>query len=123
MNKERVFSDRAVLDLYVYLEVRGQKGSNEYQKSDELIKSVGAKDRYQAIFLVMPWGDEVNDYHMAKNRHEKVDEARILAQKTHEVYSQYYPNLICVPGNLTSKERADFVLSKVAEIESKNCCS
>lgn len=120
-NKERIFTDRAVLDLYVYLEVRGKKGSEEYQKSDELIKKVNVNDRYKAIFLVLPWGDEVNDYHNAKNRHEEVDEALILAHKTHEVYSQHFPNLIKVPGRLTPKERADFVLRKVAEIEAENC--
>lgn len=117
-NKHRIFSDRAILDLYVYLDVRGKMNTEEYKKSDDLIKKVNVHNRYKAIFFVLSWGDEVQDYRTATNRHEEFDEAKQLAVKTFEVYSRYFPQMIKVPGRLSPKERADFVLRKVAELES-----
>ncbi len=52
--KKRVFSDRAVLDLYVYLDVHGKLNSDEFKKGSEIIKSVNPGERYKAVFLVLP---------------------------------------------------------------------
>ena len=79
MKKKRVFSDRAILDLYVYLDVRGKINSEEYKRGHELIKSVNPDERYKAIFLVLPWGDSSKDYRKALNRHEEQDEAEKIA--------------------------------------------
>ena len=119
MKKSRIFSDRAILDLYVYMDVRGQLNSEEYKKSDDIIKEVKVQQRYTAIFFVLPWGEGSKDYKRAENRHEEHDEAQKLTLKTFEVYSKLFPELIEVPGKLSSKERADFVLRKVEELESR----
>ncbi len=117
LKKKRVFSDRAILDLFVYLDVRGKLQTEEFKKGNEIIKSVKPEERYKAVFLVLPWGDATKDYRKDLNRHEELDEAQKLTQKTYEIYSQYFSRLIEVPGRMSPKERAEFVLRKVEEIE------
>ncbi len=115
--KKRIFSDRAILDLYVYLDVRGKINSDEFVKSDEMIKKIQVQNRYKGIFFVLPWGEGEDDYRKAKNRHEDHDEAQKITLKTFEVYARFFPNIIQVPGKLSPKERAEFVLRKVQELE------
>ncbi len=114
--KGRIFTDRGILDGYVYTELRNQKETNGYKVVDHMMREITHPDYYKAVFYVLPFDSE-KSIEQTKVRHEDQAEADRISLLTHKVYTSNFPNVIIVPGNCTPQERADFILERVAELE------
>lgn len=113
----RIFSDRGLLDHFVYSEHRRQLDTKEFQEVKTILNNYDFKTYYRAVFYVHPFNDK--DYSAIKTdaRHEDTDESRILTKATYAMYKKHIPHLIEVPPQMTPKERAAFILDKIKEIE------
>jgi predicted ATPase len=117
-NPETLFVDRGFLDSLVYLEHNNEKDSDEYAHIENKLQDLDIENYYAAVFFIEPHNE--NEFVLEKNivRRESTEEAHQIAYALKRAYSKYY-NVISIPGNLTIKERADLIISKVKEMSNK----
>jgi predicted ATPase len=109
MGKNRAFTDRAILDGYIYLKHGKQEESELFQKFHERVLLLDPNTRYDAVFYVPPYSSEDFELEQSEVRREDTSEAKKIVDLTRELYSLHYP-IIEVPSDLTPKERARFIL-------------
>jgi len=115
-NPKSIFCDRGLLDSLVYLKVMQKENTEEYKHIKDSIDSKNIKDYYKKIFYVEPYIKESFVLSKSAVRRESTEEALNIGAAIKSIYEQYF-TVINVPGNLSPKERAEFILS---HISSKN---
>jgi predicted ATPase len=145
LGKSSIFVDRGLLDQIVYLETLNKLDSKDSEYIMNKLETLDAKSRYKAIFFVEPYNKEnfeITKYastgsnfseeglQISKKieaikkengidveiRREDTKEALVLSSKLKEVYMQTGLPFFVVPSGLSPKERASFILEKVAEL-------
>ena len=116
--KDRIFVDRGILDSYIYLDLRDKLKTDEFKKVSEVIESVNAGNRYEAVFYVEPHSGSAFNPLITEVRHEDLDESQKICNLTLKVYKKHY-DLVHVPSQMTPKERAQFIMNYVKNLESK----
>ena len=115
--RKHVFSDRGMLDNYVYMILRGREDSEEYRVIDRMIKKYHVGEYYDAVFFVSPYnGGEFVCEH-TEIRHEDTEESMRIHEMLRGLYVSGCKRVIEVPFGMTPEARAEFVLDQVNQIE------
>lgn len=112
----RVFIDRGVFDGYAYIKGYGIAGTSVLADLNNTLNSIDLNQRYKAIFFVLPYVEENFSPHQTELRRENAQEAAELEVATFAIYCRH-DRFIVVPGGLSPKERAEFILEKIQQIE------
>jgi len=113
----RVFSDRGMLDNYVYMILRGREDTPEYRIIDRMVKKHHVREYYKAIFFVTPHNGGKFVCEHTEIRHEDTEEALRIHERIRELYVSGCKRVIEVPYNMTPEARAEFILNQVNQIE------
>ena len=115
--KQKVFTDRGLLDTLVYLETNNKLDTDEYVQVSNHINSLNLKDHYRAVFFVEPYAGSEFIADDTGVRHEDTTEAIRLGIEAKRIYAKAGIPVIIVPPHMTPKERADFVIEKLHALE------
>ena len=115
--KKKVFTDRGLLDTLVYLETNNKLNTDEYLKVNDHLKSLCLTDHYKAVFFVEPYTGSEFIADDTGVRHEDTTEAIRLGLETKRTYAKAGIPIIIVPPHMTPKQRAEFVLEKLHNLE------
>ena len=117
-SEEDYFVDRGILDNLVYLEINERKNTKEYKTIKTKIYSLNVDSRYEAVFYIEPYSKDSFKTSKSEIRHEDTKQALKISKAIKDAYSKYY-NLIIIPGNLTAKQRADLIQTKIKNLKTK----
>lgn len=115
-NQTRIFSDRGILDGYVYSKIRNQEDMPVFQQIKNIISGIDVPNHYDVVFFILPHGGDEFQTEVHRGRPEATDEALRISELTWDVYRKYCPNVVEVPARMTPRERAEFI---VAQVESR----
>lgn len=116
LDKPFVFADRGLLDTLVYLETNNKLETNEYEHVSGHLSSLDLSDYYEAVFFVEPHSGKEFIAEQGGVRHEDTNEAIRLGEEVRKVYQKAGIPTIVVPPYMTPKERAEYVLDKLAHL-------
>lgn len=119
LGKSFVFADRGLLDTLVYLEVNNKLDTEEYELVTDHLSTLKLTDYYEAIFFVEPHS---GNQFIADNtgvRHEDTEESIRLGNEVKKVYQNAGIPTIIVPPYMTPRERAEYVLEKLAHLRNQ----
>jgi predicted ATPase len=114
----RVFVDRGVFDAYSFAMPNNLAGTKTLAAINKLLNSIDLNQRYKAIFFILPHSDDFSTLQTEVRRENNFDAAKQEAA-TFATYCRH-DHFILVPGNLSPRDRAHFILSKILEIDSQN---
>ncbi len=117
LGKKKVFTDRGLLDTLVYLETNNKLNTDEYRKVNDHLKSLPLTDHYKAAFYVEPYAGSEFIADDTGVRHENTTEALRLGLEAKRTYAKAGIPVIVVPPHMTPKQRAEFVLEKLTQLE------
>lgn len=112
----RVFLDRGLFDGYAYVHMLNLVGTPSLKKYNQIIEGIDLKTRYKAVFMVLPYEEHFSPTH-TEIRHEDLRETLELQTALFAIYAPH-PKLFLVPGQMSPKSRAEFILNKIHELES-----
>ncbi len=112
-DKNKVFTDRGLLDTLVYLEVNDKLHTQEYALVSDHLATLNLKEYYEAVFFVEPHSGSKFIADNTGVRHEDTDESLRLGEEVRKVYQNAGIPTIVVPPYMTPKERAEFILDKL----------
>jgi len=110
---KNIFCDRGLLDSLVYLKIMKKENTEEFKYITESILSKDIKNYYTKIFYIEPYIKESFVLSKSVVRRETTNEALTIGASLKSLYEQYF-TVITVPGNLSAKERAEFILSHIS---------
>ncbi len=113
----RIFTDRSLLDGYIYKALRNELETQEFFTIQEILRQFDFSTHYRAIFYINPYNEEAFVVESNEVRHEDTEEALALANLTYNVHKQQCPLVIKVPGNRTPEERARYILQCVESLK------
>jgi len=104
----RVFTDRGIFDGHAYVMRSNLAGTHTLSLVNEALEGIDLNKRYAAIFYILPYQEDFTPT-ITEIRRENLQEARELQAALYAIYSRH-KQFIIVPGNMTSEERAHFIL-------------
>ena len=107
----RVFADRGLFDGYAYVMSGGLAGTQTLACINEILSPIDLNQRYEAVFFVLPYGTDFPSRQTEVFR-ENGQEAAKLEAAVHAIYCRH-KNFIEVPGGMSPRERADFILERI----------
>lgn len=112
----RVFIDRGIFDVYAFSMHLSLPGTATLASINTALDGVDINTHYAAIFLILPYKDSGFFPTKTEIRCENTKEVYELQAALYAIYSKH-KHLILVPGDLTPKERADFILQRAHNLE------
>jgi predicted ATPase len=112
----RVFIDRGIFDNHAYALHSSLAGTKELSSMNAILDGIDLNERYESIFFVLPYNDTNFSPLQTEIRLQNAKEADELQAALYAIYSRHR-NFILVPGNLSPKERAAFILNRINELE------
>jgi predicted ATPase len=112
---QRTFIDRGVFDNHAYAMHYNLAGTQALSSMNALLEGIDLNERYAAVFFVLPYKDDF----LPTNTEVRRDTSKVVGELQAALYAIYcrHKNFIVVPGNLSPKERADFILQQTLTIE------
>ncbi len=110
----RVFIDRGIFDAHAYAMHYNLAGTQTLLLINEALEGIDLNKRYAAIFYILPYKDDFIPI-TTQIRRESVQEVREQQAALYAIYSRH-KYFIPVPGMMTPKERADFILNHLSLI-------
>lgn len=114
----RVFIDRGVFDGHTYVTYHGMTNTKTFALMKEALENIDLNERYAAVFYVLPYSEEYI-HKTCEVRKEDETEAKELQAALYKTYSKH-KKFVVVPGNLSPKERANYILEQVRRIEASS---
>ena len=114
----RVFIDRGVFDSFAYAPQFSLAGTRELQHMNNAVKEIELNHRYAAVFFILPFYQENFSPIQNEIRKESSKEFHELQAALYAIYCRH-KHFIPVPGNLSPKKRAQFILDHIEKIESQ----
>ncbi len=113
--KGRVFVDRGLFDGYAFARSLRLAGTETLAGINALLNPIDLNQRYKGVFFVLPYEEDFSPL-QTDVRKENAREAAQLEVATYAMYCRHH-NFIVVPGGLSPRERADFILEKIRQRE------
>jgi predicted ATPase len=113
----RVFIDRGLFDSYAFVKCRYLIGTEALFRMNSILDEIDLNQRYKAIFFILPYQENFSPT-LNEIRHDDLQVGNEIESGLYAVYARH-KHLILVPGNLTPKERAAFILQHVRDLEAK----
>ena len=111
-SNSRVFIDRGIFDNYAYAMHYNLAGTQTLSLMNEALEGIDLNKRYAAIFYVLPYKEDFAPIN-TEIRRDTMKEVGELQAALYAIYSRH-KNFIIVPGNMSPKERADFILEQIS---------
>ena len=111
----RVFIDRGIFDTFTYMAQFSLAGSRELAKINQAVNAFDLNKHYAAVFLILPYRE---DFAPIKDE-IRIEDERAFYEIQASLYTTYcrHKHFIPVPGNLSPKERAGYILDAIERIE------
>lgn len=113
---KRIFTDRGVLDHFVYSELLGRTNTLAYLEIEKIIGSLNVENYYDAVFYIHPHNGLDFQTIQTDVRHENTEEAKIIISSLYHMYKSNLPKVIEVPPYMSPRARALFILNKIEEL-------
>lgn len=116
LGRNHFFTDRGLLENLIYLELNDLQESAEYNEILKRLTELDAFNHYKAVFYVEPYNGTDFKADISGARHEDTAECLRRAKVVHDRYSKYF-EVVIVPPHMSPKERANYVLDKIHELD------